>query len=347
MTRKLFVISGLCFLLIFCVLLTPALSFVKSAEANDKIEIQIYSNPFGHTTYVISFALAEIINKNSTRLHATCLESKGSSANILYVQKNPSAQKYTILISNPFAVHQAAKADPPFSKPFTGLKAISILANNCAFLVTTNPEIKTIQDLKGKSVGLGPKGITLEYIPRFLLDYGYGIYNDLGRVSHSSFDGVKNALIDGSLDVGIQSSTMWGEEEEKDWVPIPATEELLSTKKCYLVDMSEEAYKKAREKSGYPLYPLRAKPKAFGKSEAFGGNRMWWSNSWWVHESMDDDVVREICSIIYDHAKEFVTYHASGKGITQRALPDVAIPENDFHPAAAKFYKEKGLKVGQ
>jgi TRAP transporter TAXI family solute receptor len=347
MRRKIFVISGLCFLFMLCIVITPALSFVKSAEAKDKLEIQIYSNPFGHTTYVISFALAEIINKNSTRLHATCLESKGSSANILYVQKNPSAQKYTILISNPFAVHQAAKADPPFSKPFTGLKAISILANNCAFLVTTNPEIKTIQDLKGKSVGLGPKGITLEYIPRFLLDYGYGIYNDLGRVSHSSFDGVKNALIDGSLDVGIQSSTMWGEEEEKDWVPIPATEELLSTKKCYLVDMSEEAYKKAREKSGYPLYPLRAKPKAFGKSEAFGGNRMWWSNSWWVHESMDDDVVREICSIIYDHAEEFVNYHASGRGITKRALPDVAIPEKDFHPAAAQFYKEKGLKVGQ
>jgi len=347
MKNKVFFISGLCFLFLLCILLNPALSFIKSAGAADKIEIQIYSNPFGHTTYVISFALAEIINKNSPRLHATCLESKGSSANILYVQKNPSARKYTILISNPFAVHQAAKADPPFSQPFTGLKAISILANNCGFLVTTNPNIKTIQDLKGKSVGLGPKGITLEYIPRFLLDYGYGIYDDLGRVSHSSFDGVKNALIDGSLDVGIQSSTMWGDEEEKDWVPIPATEELLSTKKCYLVDISDEAYKKAREKSGYPLYPLRAKPKAFGKSEAFGGNRMWWSNSWWVHESMDDDVVREICSIIYDHAKEFVTYHASGKGITQMALPDVAIPENDFHPAAAKFYKEKGLKVGQ
>jgi TRAP transporter TAXI family solute receptor len=347
MKRNLSFISGLCFLFIFFLLLTPALSFTKSAEAQDKIQVQIYSNPFGHTTYVLSFALAEIINKNSTRLHATCLESKGSSANILYVQKNPSARKYTVLIANPFAVHQAKEGDPPFSKPFTGLKAISIVANNCGFFLTTDPEIKTVQDLRGKSIGLGPKGITLEYIPRFLLDYGYGIYNDLGSVSHSSFAGVKNALIDGSLDVGIQSSTMWGDEKEKQWVPIPATEELLSTKKCYLVDISEEAYNKAREKSGYPLYPLRAKPKAFGKSEPFGGNRMWWSNSWWVHESMDNDVVREICSIIYDHAEEFVTYHASGRGITRNALSDVAIPEEDFHPAAATFYKEKGLQVGQ
>ncbi len=347
MRNKTLALGGIVCLIIALALLpfTPALA--KSNPSADKIEIQIYSNPFGHTTYVLSFALAEIVNKNSTRLHMTCVESKGSSANILYMQKNPAARKYTIVLANPFAVTQAAKADPPFKKPFTGLKALSMTANNCAFFLTTNPEIKTIEDLAGKSLGLGPRGITIEYVPRFILQYGYGIFDDLGRVSYSSFDGIKNALIDGTIDAGLQSSAMWGEEEYKTWTPIPATEELLSTKKCYLVDIKEEAYKKAREKSGYPIYFLKAKPLTFGQSAAFGGNRMWWSNSWWVHESMDDEVVHEICSILYDHAKEFVTYHATGWAITPKTLPDVAVPEADFHPAAAKFFKGKGLKVGQ
>jgi len=330
-------------LTIFC--LSPA--FAQTGTSKDKIQIQIYSNPFGHTTYVLSFALAEIINKNSTRLHATCVESKGSSANILYLQKNPDALKNTLIVANPFATTQAAKADPPFKTPFTGLKAISMIGNMCGFLLTTNPEIKTAQDLKGKRVSLGIKGITIEYIPRFILDYGCGVFKDIGKVSYSSFDGIKNALIDGTIDAGLQSSVMWGDEEYKNWVPIPATEELLATKKCYIVDIEEEAFKKAREKSGYPIYLLKAKPKAVGKSDAFGGNRIWWSNSWWVHESMPDDVVSEICSILYDNAKDFGTYHASGRGITQKTLSDVAVPEQDFHPAAARFYKGKGLKVGQ
>ena len=334
-------------LIIVLLLLPFAQGFAKSNPSADKIELQIYSNPFGHTTYVLSFALAEIVNKNSTRLHVTCVESKGSSANILYMQKNPEARKYTMVVANPFAVTQAANADPPFKKAFTGLKAISMIGNMCGFLLTTNPDIKTIQDLAGKRVSLGIKGVTIEYIPRFILKYGYGIFDDLGRVSYSSFGGIKNALIDGTIDAGLQSSVMWGEEEYKTWVPIPATEEVLSTRKCYLVDIEEGAYRKAREMSGYPIYFLRAKPLAFGKSAAFGGNRIWWSNSWWVHESMDDDVVREICSIVYDHAKEFVTYHASGRGITQKTLASVAVPEEDFHPAAAEFYKEKGHKVGQ
>ena len=346
MRHKILALGNIFFALVLSVLLVvPA--FAKSKASEGKIDIQIYSNPFGHTTYVLSFALAEIVNKNSTRLHMTCVESKGSSANILYVQKNPAARKYTVVLANPFAVNQAANADPPFKKPFTGLKAVSMIGDMCGFLLTTNPEIKTIQDLAGKRVALGIKGVTIEYIPRFILKYGYGIFDDLGRVSYSSFDGIKNALIDGTVDAGLQSSVMWGEEEYKNWVPIPATDELLATKKCYIVDIEEGAFKKAREKSGYPIYFLKAKPKAFGKSAAFGGNRIWWSNSWWVHESMDDDVVREICSIIYDHAKDFVTYHASGRGITQKTLANVAVPEEDFHPAAARFYKEKGLKVGQ
>jgi TRAP-type uncharacterized transport system substrate-binding protein len=53
-----------------------------AAPAQEKTELQIYSNPFEGATYVLSFALAEIINKNSQTLHATCMESKGSAANI-------------------------------------------------------------------------------------------------------------------------------------------------------------------------------------------------------------------------------------------------------------------------
>jgi TRAP transporter TAXI family solute receptor len=319
----------------------------SQARAGDKTEIQIYSNPFGNSTYVLSFALAEIVNKYSSKLHMTCLESKGSSANILYLQKNPEALKNTVVVGNQYLTTQAERADPPFTKPYKDLKAIALIGNMGGFLTTTNPAIKAVEDMAGKSLGLGSKGITIEYVPRFILQDGYGIFKDLGRVSYSTFDAIKDALIDGSLDVGLQSSALWGEDEYKDWAPIPATEELLATKACYLVDIKPEAFKRAREKSGYPIYFQKAKPLAFGKSKAFGGNRIIWSNSWWVDKSMDDDIVTEICSIIYDHAKEFTTYHATGRCITKKTVAEVMVPEAEFHPAAIKFYKEKGLKVGE
>ena len=83
MKKRVF-IATFCAFVILSVCLLPVSG--NRASAADKIELQVYSNPFGHTTYVLSFALAEIINKNSSRLHATCMESKGSAANILYLQ---------------------------------------------------------------------------------------------------------------------------------------------------------------------------------------------------------------------------------------------------------------------
>ena len=182
----------------FCLVALLGLFPFSQARPADKTEIQIYSNPFGNSTYVLSFALAEIVNKNSSKLHMTCLESKGSAVNILYLQKNPEALKNTVILANPFAVTQAERADPPFSKPFKGLRAIALIGNMGGFLTTTNPNIKTVEDMSGKSLGLGPKGITLEYVPRYILQYGYGIFDKLGRVSYSPFDATKDALIDGS-----------------------------------------------------------------------------------------------------------------------------------------------------
>lgn len=332
------------------VLLSFALSGLlipTTGAAAERTELQIYSNPFGNATYVLSFALAEIVNKYSSKLHMTCLESKGTAANIIHLQQNPQALTKTLIMANPFAVTQAAKADPPFAKPYTGLKAVALIGNNAAFLLTTNKEIKTVQDLKGRKLGLGPKGITLAYVPRFVLKEGYGIFDELSRVSYMSFSSTKDAMVDGTLDVGLQSSILWGDEDKKEWAPIPATEELLATRACHLVDLDPAMVKKAREKSGYPIYTMEAKTKEFGISPAFGGNRIVWSNAWYVHQSMPDDIIQEVVSIIYEHADEFAKYHAVGKAISRKNLGRVAISPDDFHPAAAAFYRQKGLKVGE
>ena len=334
----------ICFL---ACLLMLSVSSPLFADSNSKTEIQIYSNPFGNATYVMSFALAEIINKYSDKLHATCLESKSSSANMLFLQQNPEARKNTIILSSPSSVTGAKKGAPPFRTPFTGLKAIASVLKNGVFFMTLDPKIKTIEDLEGKRVAVGPKGSTLAYEPEFVLKLGYGIFDKLGRVGYMPPAAIKDALQDGSVQVGIQSSTMWGEGEEKEWAPIPASEELMSSAKCYLIDLDPKAVRKAAAESGYPLFTLKAKKTAFGKSEPAGGNFLVTSNSWWAYESMDPSIVREICRIIYEHAGEFGKYHASAKGLTSKSMASiVAIDENDFFPAAVEFYKEKGVKIG-
>jgi TRAP-type uncharacterized transport system substrate-binding protein len=109
--------KGKKFLFILLILSVVLLTTV-SAYPSEKIEIQIYSNPLGATGYVLSFGLAEIINKYSTKYHATCVESKGLTVNMLYLIQNPEARKNTIIYVNNVGVGEAEKGLPPFKEPY-------------------------------------------------------------------------------------------------------------------------------------------------------------------------------------------------------------------------------------
>jgi len=50
--------------------------------------------------------------------------------------------------------------------------------------------------------------------------------------------------------------------------------------------------------------------------------------------------------IMYDHVDEFKNYHAVGKALTRERLGDIAVPVEGIHPAAIKFFDEKGIKYG-
>ena len=63
-------------------------------------------------------------------------------------------------------------------------------------------------------------------------------------------------------------------------------------------------------------------------------------------KDLPDDVVYEMLSIMYDHIDEFKNYHAVGKALTRENMGDIAVPVEGIHPAAIKFFKEKGIKYG-
>jgi TRAP-type uncharacterized transport system substrate-binding protein len=63
---------------------------------------------------------------------------------------------------------------------------------------------------------------------------------------------------------------------------------------------------------------------------------------------MDQEVVYEVCRVIYENSSRFGQVHAVGKGMTKDRLAAIPVfTESDFHPGAVKFYKEHGIKIGR
>ena len=124
------------------------------ASAKESVQrpynIEIYSLKMGFSGYVLSFALADLINKKSEWLRASAIETKGTVENMAILVKHPEKQKVWVGYMNPDTRHQARVGMAPFGKPYDETVVLSSSTRACETFVTLDPNIKTFEDFLGK-----------------------------------------------------------------------------------------------------------------------------------------------------------------------------------------------------
>ena len=317
---------------------------VSVAASDQETNINILSNPFGASGYVLSFALAEMINKNSSWLRATCLETKSSTVNVMTVAGDPEKRKNTIVFTSSYTNLDAARAKPPFKQPYTSIRWVGKTIVVGAIFISSNPKIRTPQDMIGKRVALGARGSTVDVGPAAVLD-AWGI-KDKVKLSNLPWGPGKTAFIDGTVDVGILSAIDIGGGK---YNPPPAGAEILaSPKPVYFISVDEEVCRKAREKTGYPIYPWDVPAGTLGPKQPDPIVLQSQVIGWYADLAMDEKIVYEISRIMWENADKFGEKHITGNGITKENIHMVpGLTEQDMHPGALKFAREKGLKIGR
>jgi len=322
---------------------SPSESSSETPEQHEQVAIDILSMTFGGSGYVACFALGDIINKNSSWLRATTMETPGGIYNVKLLTEDPEARKKS-LIYGTFATNSLAeKGIAPFEKVYTGTRAVSLAQTVAHTYVTLDPNIKSGRDFAGKRIGLPPASSGGKLEPEILMEYAWGV-KDKAKLEYIGWSEAIQALRDGMVDVAIANPIFVGEGKVEF---NPAMEELMSLRSdYYFIPISKEDIDTARIKSGYPLFPAELPPGALGpnQTEPHGIARI--TNGWMAAEELPDDVVYEICRIIYEHYEEFWPRHASLQGLKPEVMATLAPDEDDYHPGAIKFYKDKGLKIG-
>lgn len=313
------------------------------STAQEKVRLQVLSTKMGTGGYAMGHALSQIVNKHHPWLRVDNLETSGMLENVRTLAQDKARRKNTFVYASKYMAHQAKVADRPFKAPYKSMRALSRVALFGNPFATLDPKIKTKDDLIGKRVSLPKKGTSVWTIPKFVMEYGWGIWDKVKIEPGMFWAQGKNALIDGMIDVSLQAVSLVG----KKWVGSPATAELIATKPTYWVNLGDpQAIKIAREKSGYPIGIVKIPARALGPTQP---QPVWcpdFPNNWYADAAMDDKLVYELVKTIYEHAEEFRKYHAVGRGITKNSLAAIAISEADFHKSAVRYYKEKGLKIG-
>lgn len=281
----------------------------------------------GGNFYLIGGGIATSINKRLPDYFMFTAETTGGgTANLVMLQKGDA--ELGIAMTSSLFESQEGKAEWTGGKPLTDLRAALALYPSWLTIYTLKSSgIKTLEDLNGKIVGLGSKGMAMDSIFRtFLKDRGITpkqIHND----GHSA---TASALSNGVIQAAVLFS----------YPPFAAISELESTKELVFIPLSEEEQKALVEK--YNFYKPDEMPGGSYKStpKPVRGVSEW--NMLVTSAKVPADDVYLIVKALCENQEDMIAVHGSMKYMTAENTLNSNIP---LHPGMVRYMKELSIDV--
>lgn len=262
--------------------------------------------------------------KTSTTI--TAITSGGSKANIEAMQDGDAQLGFVQSDVGAYAF----RGTRLFDERVTDFSTVANLYMEQVQIVTLDPNIKTVADLKGKNVSVGAAGSGVYFNAVDVLKaYGLDIDKDI-KPTYQSFGDSVEALQDGKIDAAFIVAG----------APTTAVTSLAATKKVYLVSLDDEHIIKLLAES--PYYSKNVISKNLYNTDedtvtvAVGA----------VIIARDDVPEADVYNFLYavfENVAEITAAHAKGAELNVGfAASYTAVP---YHPGAVKYYSEKGMKV--
>ncbi|MBQ9419539.1 MAG: TAXI family TRAP transporter solute-binding subunit [Synergistaceae bacterium] len=262
--------------------------------------------------------------KTSTTV--TAITSGGSKANIEAMEDGDAQLGFTQSDVGAYAF----RGTRLFDDKVTTFSTVANLYMEQVQIVTLDPAIKTVADLKGKNVSVGAAGSGVYFNAVDVLKaYGLDIDKDI-KPTYQSFGDSVEALQDGKIDAAFIVAG----------APTTAVTSLAATKKVYLVGFDDEHILQLITES--PYYSKNVIEKnVYGTDDdvttvAVGA----------VIIANDDVAEADVYNFLYgifENVDEITAAHAKGAELNLGfAASYTAVP---YHPGAVKYFGEKGIKV--
>lgn len=125
-------------------------------------------------------------------------------------------------------------------------------------------------------------------------------------------------------------------------IPAPQISDLQASNDVVVLEIAPEDAKKVVE--AMPYFSIAEIPANTykGQDKAVSGLSLW--NVFIVNASMSDDMARRLVEATFENHAKLLQVHASAKETVAASAPRINAP---FHPGAAKYYADKGIKLAR
>lgn len=303
---------------------SAAAAETTAAPAAGGSELKFTTGGDQGTYYGFGSVLAGQVSSTGTKV--TAITSGGSQANIEALEVGDAQLGF---VQSDVMAYAYGGTNIFEGAAVTDFSTVAALYMEQVQIVTCNPDIKTVADLKGKNVSIGAPGSGVYFNAIDILG-AYGMTEDDINPTYESFGDSAESLQDGKIDAAFITAG----------APTTAVTSLGTSKDVYLVALDDEHIDTLL--ADCPYYSKNViSADTYGLADdtttvAVGAVVI-------ARDDVAEDDIYNFVSGIFDNVDAITTAHAKGAELDLDFAASVtAVP---YHAGAAKYFAEKGKEV--
>jgi TRAP transporter TAXI family solute receptor len=276
--------------------------------------------------YPLGVALGKIYSDKIANVRTQVQATKASVENLILLEQGRGEIAFTL--GDSLKAGWDGDEEAGFKTKLGKLRAIGAIYPNYIHLVATKEGgIKTVADLRGRSLSVGAPKSGTELNTRAILKAARMSYADIRKVEYLPFAESVDLMRNLQLDATLQSAGLG----------VASLRELSNAADVTMVTVPRAVV----DRMGPPFIPAKIPARTY-KGQDQDVETAAVANYLVTHSGVSDELVYQMTKLLFESLPELAKAHEAGKQIRlENALAGVPIP---LHPGAERYYKEVGLK---
>ena len=296
-----------------------------SAAAGAQEFINVLTGGTSGVYYPLGVALSEIYGETIEGSRTQVQATKASVENLNLLQQGRG--EIAFALGDSVKLGWEGDTEAGFPGKLDKLRGIAAIYPNYIQIVASQESgIKTLEDLKGKSLSVGAPASGTELNARAIFEAAGMTYDDLGKVEYLPFAESVELIKNRQLDATLQSAGLG----------VASIRDLAASLPITVVAVPPEVV----EKVGAP-YMSATIPAGTYEGQTEDVNTAAVGNLLVTHADVSEELAYEMTKQLFENLDRLAAAHAAAKAIKlESATEGMPIP---LHPGAERYYKEKGL----
>jgi TRAP transporter TAXI family solute receptor len=295
--------------------------FVATGAAEAQ-QVRLMTGPQGGSWYPLGGAIANIAAKDGVNVQV--LPGAGI-ANVRAIAEG----KADLGFGNSISTVDGIAGNAPFESVQENVCNVATLyPQYFQIVVNADSGIESIEDVRGQSIAIQPKGNTAEAISAQLFEVYDMTYDDMGRVSFVSYTDAVSLMKDNNAQMFTLGTT----------VPASSVMDLASARDIKLLEIPEDKFAAMRELN--PGYSKLTIPAGSYPGQDEDVDVIGYATHIIARCDLDEDVVYNLLDGMVEDKADLVSIVQVMGGTTLEVMAaDTGVP---LHPGAERFYQEQG-----